>query len=103
MTRFVVFLAAVLLAPAVMAAPALARTSSTPTGNDISYPQCGGSYPSGQAFAIVGVNGGKASNFNSCFGAEWSWAQTSKGGTSQAPAQLYINPAIPATCWRSTT
>lgn len=103
MTRFVVFLAALLaalLAPMAMAAPAqartsTARTSTTPTGNDISYPQCGGSYPSGQSFAIVGVNGGKASNFNSCFGSEWSWAQTSKGGTSQAPAQLYINTGNP--------
>jgi len=81
-----------------MAFPAQARTSVTPTGNDISYPQCGGSYPSGQAFAIVGVNGGKASNFNSCFLSEWSWAQSSKGGTTQAPAQLYINTGNPWRC-----
>jgi hypothetical protein len=79
-------------APAVMAQ---ARTPATPTGNDISYPQCGRAYPSGQAFAVVGVNGGKASNVNSCFASEWSWAQTSKGGTRQAPAQLYINTGNP--------
>lgn len=79
-------------------APAMAaqaRPSATPTGNDISWPQCGKSYPSGQAFAIVGVNGGKASNFNGCFASEWQWAQSSRGGTTQAPAQLYVNTGNP--------
>src|SRR2546427_4681182 len=94
MRRLVVFAVAVGLTftPAMAAQ---ARPSASPTGNDISYPQCGKTYPSGQAFAIVGVNGGKASNFNGCFNSEWSWAQTSRGGTSQAPAQLYINTGNP--------
>ncbi|MDP9093367.1 MAG: hypothetical protein M3N95_10635 [Actinomycetota bacterium] len=70
------------------------RTSPT-VGNDVSWPQCGKPLPSGQAFGIVGVNGGKASNFNSCFSAQWSWARTSKGGTSQPPAQLYVNTGNP--------
>ena len=35
-----------------------AQASSTPTGNDVSYPQCGKKLPSGQAFGIVGVNDG---------------------------------------------
>jgi hypothetical protein len=74
---------------------AQARPSTAPVGNDISYPQCGKSYPSGQAFAIVGVNGGKASNFNPCFASEWAWAQTSTGGTHQPSAQLYINTGNP--------
>lgn len=90
-----IFVIALGLGAVALAAPAQARGTATPTGNDISYPQCGRSYPSGQAFAIVGVNGGKASNFNSCFSSEWSWAHTSKGGTSQAPAQLYINTGNP--------
>lgn len=74
---------------------AQARPSAAPVGNDISYPQCGRTYPSGQAFAIVGVNGGKASNVNSCFASQWAWAQTSKGGTNQPRAQLYVNTGNP--------
>ena len=84
-----------LLSRPASATAAKARASATPTGNDLSYPRCGRSYPSGQAFAIVGVNGGKASNFNPCFASEWAWAQTSTGGTSQPPAQLYINTGNP--------
>ena len=95
MRRLLVLVAAVGLTftPAVVA---LARPSATLAGNDISFPQCGKTYPSGQAFAIVGVNGGKASTFNPCFSSEWGWAQTSTGVvTSQAPAQLYVNTGNP--------
>lgn len=72
-----------------------ARAATVPTGNDISWPQCGKTYPSGQAFGIVGVNGGKASNFNSCFSSELTWAQSSTSGTNQAPVQLYANTGNP--------
>lgn len=72
-----------------------AHGGATPTGNDISWPQCGKSNPSGQAFGVVGVNGGKASNFNSCFTSQYAWAQTSTGATSQDPVQLYINTGNP--------
>jgi hypothetical protein len=101
MRRLLVFVVAVGLTftPAVAAQ---ARPAATLTGNDISFPQCGKTYPSGQAFAIVGVNRGKASNFNPCFSAangyasEWAWAQTSTGLVkSQAPAQLYVNTGNP--------
>jgi hypothetical protein len=89
-------LAGLILACApILTTSAGARTPAAPTGNDISWPQCGRSYPSRQAFGIVGVNGGKASNVNSCFSSERAWAQTSTGGTNQPRAQLYVNTGNP--------
>lgn len=81
-------------------------TSGSTTGNDVSYPQCGGSLPAGQAFGIVGVTGGLANNLNPCLGpsgsypsyteSELYWAfATSIGGTAQPPASLYVNTADP--------
>lgn len=69
--------------------------TATLTGNDISWPQCGKTLPRGQAFAVVGINSGVANNFNSCFSSEYAWAQTSVGGTKQAPVQLYVNTGNP--------
>lgn len=57
-------------------------------GYDISYPQCGGAYPSDPAFAIVGVNGGRVYSANPCLASEIVWG----GGTA---AELYINTANP--------
>ncbi len=71
-----------------------AKTPST-TGNDISYPQCNKQLPTGQAFGIVGVNGGVANNTNSCLANELNWANQSTGTTSQAKVQLYVNTANP--------
>ncbi|HEY5483615.1 MAG TPA: hypothetical protein VIK31_07355 [Propionibacteriaceae bacterium] len=80
------------------ALPALARSGTTTTGNDISWPQCGGSYPAGQAFGIVGVNHGLANNLNSCLASELSWAARSTGSglpTGFPKAALYVNTADP--------
>lgn len=79
---------------------------STPTGNDVSYPQCGSSLPAAPAFGIVGVTGGLANDLNPCFGpsssypsfsqTELYWAvASSAGGTSQPKASLYVNTADP--------
>lgn len=100
-------MAAVTLAGAVLAAPADAARppskgpgggggSTTATGNDISYPQCGKPYPKGQAFGIVGVNGGLANNTNKCFADELAWAQQSSGATTQPKASLYVNTGNPS-------
>lgn len=70
-------------------------TSAVLTGNDISWPQCGHKLPSGQAFGIVGVNGGLANQPNDCFAEELKWAQNSTGGTGQDNAALYVNTANP--------
>jgi hypothetical protein len=86
---------------------AKARTTSSTTGFDISWPQCGGAFPSGQAFGIVGVNDGLANTLNPCLGtykggslstSELYWALQSSGksalGTS-GRAELYVNTANP--------
>ncbi|MHB1716101.1 MAG: hypothetical protein ACYCV5_01980 [Acidimicrobiales bacterium] len=85
----------------------------TPTGNDVSYPQCGSNLPASPAFGIVGVTGGLANDLNPCFGpssaypaytaSELYWAVASTvGGTSQPKASLYVNTADPGNVSGST-
>ncbi|WP_104138888.1 hypothetical protein [Arthrobacter sp. ZGTC131] len=64
-------------------------------GNDVSWPQCGKTLPSGQAFAIVGVTGGLANNTNPCLAEQLAWAADSTGGTAQPKVALYVNTANP--------
>jgi hypothetical protein len=97
-----------------LAAPALAAggqrdgsdARSRVTGNDISFPQCGGAFPVRQAFGIVGVNGGLANDLNPCLGpsssqpsyrhAELYWAVAASTGVSSQPkASLYADTADP--------
>jgi hypothetical protein len=96
---------AILLA-AMGASPVAAahRTTTSTTGNDISWPQCGRTFPSGQAFGIVGVNDGLANTLNPCLGpynggapstSELAWAWSSTGGTKLPKAALYVNTADP--------
>jgi hypothetical protein len=77
------------------AVSAEAAGATVGVGDDVSYPQCGKALPTGQAFGIVGVNGGLANDFNNCFGTELAWAQSSTGTTAQPKAQLYVNTANP--------
>lgn len=66
------------------------------TGIDVSYPQCPAtSLPAGEAFAIVGVDGGLANDYNSCLGAEFSYASQLAGIPSQPSAQAYLNTGDP--------
>jgi hypothetical protein len=65
------------------------------TGYDISYPQCGGPFPSNVLFGIVGVNNGIVYSGNPCLGAgsrpsELAWAER-----YEQPAILYANTANP--------
>ncbi|WP_138444658.1 S-layer homology domain-containing protein [Sinomonas susongensis] len=75
----------------------LTHPQAAVVGNDVSWPQCGATMPSGQAFAVVGVNNGTASSTNPCLASELSWASTSAGGTSQPRVALYVNTANPGT------
>lgn len=81
-------------------------STSTATGNDVSWPQCGQTLPKGQLFGIVGVNDGLANTTNPCFAAELAWAEASVGGTGQDKAALYVNTANPGNLgvadWPST-
>lgn len=78
--------------------------TTSPTGSDVSYPQCGTSLPASPAFAIVGVTGGYANNLNPCLGpstsypsytqSELYWAVASSTGPSPN-VSLYVNTADP--------
>jgi hypothetical protein len=104
LVRWAVVTAALLFAIA-LPGSAVAATAST-TGNDISWPQCGRSFPAGQAFGIVGVNRGLANNLNPCLGrykggslstSELYWAlqSTGKAAPGLPKAALYVNTADP--------
>jgi hypothetical protein len=91
------FCGGLILAPSALARHTQGGGSSTPTGYDISYPQCTTGFPSKPAFGIVGVNGGLANDANGCFSSELQWALASPGLTTpaQPSASLYINTANP--------
>ncbi len=64
-------------------------------GYDVSYPQCGQILPDHPAFAIVGVNGTLANNFNPCLRSETKWAKGSSGNTSVPKVSFYVHIADP--------
>lgn len=99
------------------ATPALAGTwvhvpsaGSLLTGNDLSYPQCGTTFPASPAFGIVGVNGGLANDLNPCLGTAGSYQQSelywanaaATGAASQPKASLYLNTADPGNIYNGT-
>jgi hypothetical protein len=91
--------AAVLLAltaPVMPWAVGAAQAAPSLVGADVSYPQCGTPMPTGQAFAVVGVNGGRPTTTNPCLADQLAWAAQSTGGTVHDDVQLYVNTANPA-------
>ena len=80
------------LAPVEAASPSQSKDS---VGNDVSWPQCNKTLPTGQAFAIVGVNGGLANNNNPCLSDQLKWAASSPGTPTQPKVSLYVNTANP--------
>jgi hypothetical protein len=81
----------------VTAAAAGTASASGRYGNDISWPQCGGAYPSNAGFGVVGVSDGIPYSQNPCLASEWRWA----AGRSGTPA-FYMNlsnPGSSSTHW----
>jgi hypothetical protein len=81
-------------------------------GVDVSWPQCNRDhtfvpYPSGLPFAVVGVNGGNASNLNDCFAGQYTAAllMATAPQTEQPRAAAYLNtgnPALAGAWWPSS-
>lgn len=72
-----------------------AVAAPTSEGYDISYPQCSTTLPTGQAWGIVGVNGGLATTANPCLESQLAWAAGSTGSLAQPKVQVYLNTANP--------
>jgi hypothetical protein len=84
------------VAAAVLAAPGTASAAATTVGYDVSYPQCKSRLPQDSAFAVVGVNGGRAGQANPCLSDQLTWAWESSGAVPEQPkAQLYLNTGNP--------
>ena len=77
------------------AAPSPGEGEQSLLGNDISWPQCDSDFPTGQAFAIVGVNNGLANTTNPCLHEQLRWAEDSAGHPDQPTVSLYVNTANP--------
>jgi hypothetical protein len=75
--------------------PAPGSSSASPTGADVSWPQCGQRLPSSQAFGIVGVNDGTAGSFSPCIAQEVAWANATSGAAGQPKLAFYVNTANP--------
>ena len=99
------------LATALVVVPAgVSGATVSFTGNDVSWPNCGATWPSTPAFAIVGVNGGVADNQNPCLGpnpsytqSELYWAVASSSGIRPQPkASLYVNTGDPGNVYTGT-
>jgi hypothetical protein len=101
---WLIIVLAVLFAAPAPAAAAPSPDAGTPSllGNDVSWPQCGKRLPRGSAFAIVGVNNGRANTTNPCLAEQLKWANgidTNGDGvenpTGQPTVALYVNTANP--------
>jgi hypothetical protein len=82
----------ILVFAAVVLTAATGASGASNVGYDISYPQCGGAFPSGGAFGIVGVNDGRPFSANPCLGVGSSASELQWAGMN---AGLYANTADP--------
>jgi hypothetical protein len=73
---------------------ATTRAAPSTQGFDISFPQCGGPEPNAPAFAVVGVNGGRAFTGNPCLARQYVWATTAVSPV-EPRAAFYMNTGNP--------
>ncbi|MFD1722576.1 hypothetical protein [Amnibacterium endophyticum] len=81
-------------ADAAEAAPVLQRTS-TATGHDVSYPQCGRVLPTRGDIAVVGVNAGTGVTTNPCLAEQLAWGDAPAADGTPRLADVYVNTANP--------
>jgi len=67
----------------------------SPTGYDVSYPQCGGALPTNVSFAMVGVNDGIVYSANPCLGAGDGSSQLAWAERFESAPILYANTGDP--------
>ena len=84
------------LAPISLAGASTAKVS-TSIGYDISYPQCGGDFPTSAGFGVIGVNDGHPLSANPCLASELKWAETL---ANDAPS-FYMNTSTPGPAYSS--
>lgn len=106
-SRFIAVAAVAVTVSVLASGVAAAAPAAKPAGGiDVSWPQCGSPLPSGEAFAVIGVNGGKPGDYNPCLSAEWSYAKGLTGAGQPSTAQTYLNTADPGNTdptWPSPT
>ncbi|WP_066289184.1 hypothetical protein [Arthrobacter sp. B6] len=93
---------ALVFAPPAAAAPSPGEGAQSLLGNDVSWPQCNKALPKGAAFAIIGVNNGRANTTNPCLNEQLKWANAidpngdgAENPTGQPTVALYVNTANP--------
>jgi hypothetical protein len=75
-------------------AGATTRITPVQQGYDVSFPQCSGPEPNAPAFAVVGVNGGRAFTGNPCLARQYIWALGALSPV-QPRASFYMNTGNP--------
>jgi hypothetical protein len=96
-----VLLASVALTVALTASTATAAGAAEPTrtttatGYDVSYPQCGAALPARQDIAVVGVNAGTGTTSNPCLAPQLAWGDAVTADGSVLRADVYVNTANP--------
>jgi hypothetical protein len=70
-------------------------TTTTATGHDVSYPQCGTTLPGASDIAVVGVNAGTGTTTNPCLAAQLAWGDRAQADGRVLRADVYVNTANP--------